>query len=176
VFAASRSPAPHASRARGFSDILEARMIRDVHVKKLVVHNDDRGTLMEVLRQDDRFFEPVAQTTFTIAYPGVIKAFHWHKRQKDIWFFASGMAQVVLFDMRRESPTYRETNVFYMGDKNPLLVSIPEHVAHGYRVLGQEPAALFYHTTAVYDPNDPDEERLPFDSAEIGFDWTTRFR
>ena len=86
------------------------------------------------------------------------------------------MAQVVLFDMRRESPTYRETNVLYMGDKNPLLVSIPEHVAHGYRVLGHEPAGLFYHTTTVYDPSDPDEERLPFDSPEIGFDWNTRFR
>ena len=151
-------------------------MIRDVHVKKLVVHNDDRGTLMEVLRSDDAFFERIAQTTFTVAYPGVIKAFHWHRRQKDVWFFASGMAQVVLYDMRRDSPTYRETNVLYMGEKNPLLVSIPEYVAHGYRVLGQEPAALFYHTTTTYDPKDPDEERLPFDSPEIGFDWTTRFR
>ncbi|HSD11231.1 MAG TPA: dTDP-4-dehydrorhamnose 3,5-epimerase family protein [Candidatus Binatia bacterium] len=151
-------------------------MIRDVHVKKLAVHNDDRGTLMEVLRADDPFFEAIAQTTFTIAYPGVIKAFHWHKRQKDIWFFATGMAQVVLFDMRRESPTHRQTDVLYMGTQNPLVVSIPEYVAHGYRVLGNEPAALFYHTTATYDPNAPDEERIPFDSPEIGFDWKTRFR
>jgi dTDP-4-dehydrorhamnose 3,5-epimerase len=151
-------------------------MIRDVHVKRLVVHNDDRGTLMEVFRADDPFFENVAQTTFTVAYPGVIKAFHWHKRQKDVWFFSAGMAQVVLFDLRRDSPTYRQTDVLYMGTRNPLLVSIPEHVAHGYRVLGNEPAALFYHTTTTYDPRDPDEERIPFDSPEIGFDWSTRFR
>lgn len=151
-------------------------MIRDVAVKKLVVHNDDRGTLMEVLRADDPFFESIAQTTFTVAYPGVIKAFHWHKRQKDVWFFSSGMAQVVLFDLRRESPTYRETNVFYMGEKNPLLLSIPELVAHGYRVLGNQPAALFYHTTSTYDPKDPDEERISYDAKEIGFDWTTRPR
>jgi dTDP-4-dehydrorhamnose 3,5-epimerase len=43
-------------------------------------------------------------------------------------------------------------------------------------VLGNEPAALFYHTTATYDPKAPDEERIPFDSPEIGFDWKTRFR
>ena len=55
-------------------------MIRDVHVKKLVVHNDDRGTLMEVLRADDAL-PGIAQTTYTGAFPGVIKAFHWHKRQ-----------------------------------------------------------------------------------------------
>src|SRR6266436_4136982 len=75
-----------------FSDIFGPPVIRDVHVKKLVVHHDDRGTLMEVLRDDDPFFEAIAQTTFTVAYPGVIKAFHWHRRQKDVWFFASGMA------------------------------------------------------------------------------------
>ena len=101
-------------------------MIRDVQIKKLAVHNDDRGTLMEVLRADDPLFAGIAQTTYTVAYPGVIKAFHWHKRQKDIWFFATGMAQVVLFDMRRDSPTYRQTDVLYMGERNPLVVSIPE--------------------------------------------------
>jgi dTDP-4-dehydrorhamnose 3,5-epimerase len=151
-------------------------MIRDVQVKKLVVHNDDRGMLMEVVRADDPFFETIAQTTYTVAYPGVIKAFHWHKRQKDVWFFVSGMAQVVLYDMRPESATYRQIDVLYMGKHNPLVVSIPEYVAHGYRVLGNEPAGLFYHTTSVYDPKHPDEERLPFDSPEIGFDWNTRFR
>lgn len=151
-------------------------MIRDVHVKRLVVHNDDRGTLMEVLRADDPLFEGIAQTTYTVAYPGVIKAFHWHKRQKDIWFFATGMAQVVLFDMREDSPSYRQTDVLYMGERNPLVVSIPEYVAHGYRVLGKTPAGLFYHTTTTYDPQDPDEQRIPFDSPEIGFDWATRFR
>jgi dTDP-4-dehydrorhamnose 3,5-epimerase len=151
-------------------------MIRDVQVKKLVVHNDDRGTLMEVVRADDPFFVEIAQTTYTVAYPGVIKAFHWHKRQKDVWFFASGMAQVVLYDMRQKSTTYRQTDVLYMGEHNPLVVSIPEYVAHGYRVLGNEPAGLFYHTTSIYDPKNPDEERLPFDSTEIGFDWKTRFR
>ena len=151
-------------------------MIQGVVVKKLTVHNDDRGLLMEVLRRDDPGFEAIAQTTFTIAYPGVIKAFHWHKRQKDIWFFTSGMAQVVLYDMRESSPTHRQTNVFYLGDHNRAVVVIPEYVAHGYRVLGDRPAALFYHTTDVYDPADPDEERIPFDSPEIGFDWTTRPR
>jgi dTDP-4-dehydrorhamnose 3,5-epimerase len=151
-------------------------MIRDVHVKRLVVHSDDRGSLMEVLRADDPFFEPITQTTFTVAYPGVIKAFHWHRKQKDVWFFSSGMAQVVLYDLRDDSPTRGETNVFYMGERNPLLLSIPEHVAHGYRVLGTAPAALFYHTTKTYDPRDPDEERIPHDSPEIGFDWSTRPR
>src|SRR5690242_7374902 len=121
-------------------------MIEGVAIKKLVPHSDDRGTLIEVLRADDPFFEAIHQTTYTEALPGVIKAFHWHKRQKDIWFFVSGRAQVVLYDLRENSGTTVQTQVVYAGVRNPLLICIPELVAHGYRVLGNQPAGLFYHT------------------------------
>ncbi len=151
-------------------------MIDGVQLKRLTVHSDDRGNLMEVLRADDPCFTTVKQTTYTEAYPGVIKAFHWHRRQVDIWFFASGMAQVVMYDRRPESPTYRETQVVIMGERAPTLLAIPIGVAHGYRVLGTTPAGLFYHTSEAYDPRDPDEERIPHDDPTIGFDWTTRPR
>src|SRR6266404_9430716 len=101
-------------------------MIDGVHLKRLTVHSDDRGLLMEVLRADDACFVPVKQTTYTESYPGVIKAFHWHRRQKDIWFFTRGMAQVVLYDLRRESPTARQTQVIVTGERQPMLICIPE--------------------------------------------------
>jgi dTDP-4-dehydrorhamnose 3,5-epimerase len=151
-------------------------MIEGVRMKRLTVHSDDRGLLMEVLRADDPSYVPVKQTTYTEAYPEVIKAFHWHRRQWDLWFFASGTAQVVLYDLRPESATHRQTDVVIMGERAPILLAIPIGVAHGYRVLGTRPAGLFYHTSEVYDPADPDEERLPHDDPTIGFDWTTRPR
>ena len=151
-------------------------MIEGVRLKRLTVHSDDRGLLMEVVRADDPGFVTIKQTTYTEAYPGVIKAFHWHRRQWDLWFFSSGMAQVVLYDLRPESPTYRQTDVLIMGERSPAMLAIPIGVAHGYRVLGTRPAGLFYHTTEAYDPADPDEERIPFDDPTIGFDWTTRPR
>jgi dTDP-4-dehydrorhamnose 3,5-epimerase len=151
-------------------------MIEGVVVKPLVVHADDRGLLMEVLRDDEPVFREVKQTTFTLTYPGVIKAFHWHRRQWDVWFFASGMAQTVLYDLREGSPTCGRTDVLYMGEQRPLVVAIPPGVAHGYRVLGSMPAGLFYHTTEHYDPAAPDEERIPFDDPRVGFDWATRNR
>ena len=151
-------------------------MIQAVHLKRLAVHSDDRGFLMEVLKSDDPCFATIKQTTYTEAFPGVIKAFHWHQRQWDMWFFVRGMAQVVLYDLRPASPTHRQTNVVVMGERAPGLLAIPSGVAHGYRVLGNEPAGLLYHTTEAYDPSDPDEERIPFDDPTIGFDWTTRPR
>ncbi|MGC9048626.1 MAG: dTDP-4-dehydrorhamnose 3,5-epimerase family protein [Patescibacteria group bacterium] len=151
-------------------------MIKDVQLKQLNLNFDDRGFLVEVLKKTDPIFKEIKQTTYTETYPGVIKAFHWHKRQWDFWFIIKGMAQVVLYDLREDSPTKGETNVFYLGEKNLAVLAIPPGVAHGYRVLGNQPIGLLYQTTEIYNPENPDEGRISFDDKKIGFDWTTRPR
>jgi dTDP-4-dehydrorhamnose 3,5-epimerase len=151
-----------------------AEQIEGVKIKKLVKHTDDRGFFMEIIRDDEDMLQRFGQFSMSLSYPGVIKAFHYHKRQDDLWFFPKGNAQVVLVDMREDSPTKGETNVFYMGENNPIMILIPIGVAHGYRVLGNEPAIITYVTTENYNPKDPDEYRIPWDDPKIGFDWTTK--
>lgn len=150
--------------------------IDGVLIKKLVTYPDDRGYLREVLREDDNLMAQFGQTVVTKTYPGVIKAFHWHQRQDDLWYVAAGMARVVLFDRRPGSPTGGKTQVVYAGEDNPVLILIPAGIAHGYQVLGDRPVLLFYTVTQCYDPADPDEERIPYDDPEIGFDWSINFR
>ncbi len=151
-------------------------MIDGIQVKKLIRHVDDRGYFMEILRDDDELLKRFGQASLSLSYPGVIKAFHYHKKQDDLWFFPKGNAQVVLHDMREDSPTKGQTDVFYMGENNPILLVIPKGVAHGYRVLGNEPAVITYFTTESYDSKNPDEYRIDWDDPEIGFDWTTKNR
>lgn len=150
--------------------------IHDVIVKKLVTHSDDRGYFREIVREDDGLLRRFGQTAITKSYPDVIKAFHWHKDQDDVWYVASGMARIVLYDRRPDSPTFGATQVVYAGDDNPVAVLIPSGIAHGYQVLGRQPVLLFYHVTQAYDPKDPDEERIPFDDPAIGFDWSIKNR
>lgn len=149
-------------------------MIKGVEIKKLKIIPDDRGYLVEVVRSDDKLLKKFGQTTFTLSYSGVIKAFHYHQKQDDVWFIARGNVQVVLHDLRKNSATYQETQVIYAGETNPVVIKIPRGVAHGYRVLGNESAIVFYHMTETYNPND--EFRIPFDDPEIGFDWKTKPR
>jgi len=160
--------------------MVKAGKIWGVRLKPLQVFTDDRGLVAEVLRCDDEFFgaefEQFGQTTLTMSYPGVIKAFHWHRHQDDAWLVVRGMIQAVLHDLRTDSPTQGVTETYYLGDHNRQLLVIPRGVAHGYRVLGHEPAWIVYHTTSPYHPQDPDEQRIPFDDPGIGFDWTTRPR
>lgn len=156
-------------------------MIQDVKIKKLVVHQDipdtpeeknsNRGILMEVLRNDDNLLKKFGQTVFTISYKGAIKGFHFHNKQDDLWFVASGKAGVVLYDLRENSKTFGETQVLYAGTDDYKLILIPIGVAHGYKVLSEVPVMLFYHVTETYNKDNPDEERIAHDDPKIGFDW-----
>jgi dTDP-4-dehydrorhamnose 3,5-epimerase len=150
--------------------------IHDVIVKKLITHSDDRGYFREIIREDDQLLRHFGQSSITKTYPGVIKAFHWHNNQDDVWYVVDGMARVVLYDRRPASPTLGVTQVVYAGEDNPVVILIPIGVAHGYQVLGNKPVVLFYHVTQAYDPRQPDEQRIPFDDPQIGFDWSIQNR
>ncbi|MBS7529042.1 dTDP-4-dehydrorhamnose 3,5-epimerase family protein [Hazenella sp. IB182353] len=151
-------------------------MIEGVIYKQLKKFCDDRGTFMEIVRDDEEILTHFGQASASMTYPGVIKAFHYHKEQDDVWYFPYGNAQVVLYDLREESPTFQETNVYYMGEENPSTLLIPKRVAHGYRVLGEKSAMIVYFTTRSYQPEEPDEYRIPYDDPQIAFQWETKFR
>lgn len=151
-------------------------MIEGVKVKEMKVWSDDRGYLTEIVREDEKLLSRFGQAYVSMTLPGVIKAFHWHKKQDDLWYIVSGLAQVVLYDQRKNSKTYKQTDVYYMGDNNRIALLIPKGVVHGYRVLGNQPLMLINCVTQAYNAANPDEQRLTFDDPEINFDWTTKNR
>lgn len=145
-------------------------MIEGIVFKNLVTHCDERGFFREIIRVTDDFFtEGFGQWSHSLMYFGVAKAWHIHQVQVDWWYVASGVIKVALHDTRPESPTYRKTMEFLMGDNQPArALRIPPGVAHGCKCLSG-PAHLFYITSKVYDPTD--EGRIPYDDPEIGYDW-----
>jgi dTDP-4-dehydrorhamnose 3,5-epimerase len=145
--------------------------INGVKLKKLLVIPDERGWLMEILRCDDTIFEKFGQVYLTTAYPGVVKAWHYHRKQTDNFTCIHGMMKVVLFDARKESPTYRELREFFIGEKNPVLISVPPGVYHGFKGIGKETAYFLSIPTLPYNYQEPDEYRLPPDAPEIPYDW-----
>ena len=68
-------------------------MIDGVIVKPLKVIPDERGWLMEMLRADDPFFQKFGQCYLTVVYPGVVKGWHYHKKQTDHFVCVQGHGQ-----------------------------------------------------------------------------------
>jgi dTDP-4-dehydrorhamnose 3,5-epimerase len=157
--------------------------IAGVRTLRLKRFTDDRGFFLEIFRTREtgpesrelaEFFRgvPVAQMNFSIVdADGHIKGLHYHLRQEDIWFFPPpSKAKIVLFDVRKSSPTFGKTQVLVAGSGNDLLVRIPEGVAHGYRPL-TNPCSLLYWVTEAFDPADPDELRIAWDHPAVKHLW-----
>lgn len=146
-------------------------MIEGVETKKLRVIPDERGWLMEILRRDDEIFKNFGQVYLTTAYPDVVKAWHYHKLQTDNFTCIKGMMKVALYDDRKDSSTLGEVNEFFVGDRNPMLISVPPLVYHGFKAVGDETAYFLSIPTHAYNYQEPDEYRLPPDTEAIPYDW-----
>lgn len=148
--------------------------IEGVELRKLSLIPDERGFLMELLRRDWPEFEALAQSYVTACYPGVVKAWHRHLRQTDRFICVWGMAKVVLYDDREGSPTWGAINTFHLGLLNPVLLVIPPEVYHGFTAEGGQPALIVNFPDELYDYDQPDEDRLPFNDPSIPYNWSMR--
>jgi len=149
-------------------------VIEGVLIKQLKVIPDERGLLMEMMRDDDPFFRKFGQVYLSVVYPGAVKGWHYHKKQTDHFVFVKGMAKVVLYDRREGSPTKGEVNEFFMGESNPILLLIPPLVLHGMKGIGTEPAYLVNTPTEHYVHESPDEFRMAPDDPSIPYDWSRK--
>lgn len=149
-------------------------MIEGVKIKKLRVIPDERGRLMEMLRADDDLYIRFGQVYMTTAYPGAVKAWHYHKKQVDNFVVVKGMMKVVLYDSRAGSPTYKEINEFFMGEHNPILLQIPAYIYHGFKCISESEAIVINCPTEVYHYQEPDEFRVQPHGGEIPYDWSRK--
>ena len=66
-------------------------MIKGVNIIPLKKIPDERGKIMHMLRCDDPHFEKFGEIYFSVAYPGVIKGWHFHKRTTLNYAIIQGM-------------------------------------------------------------------------------------
>jgi dTDP-4-dehydrorhamnose 3,5-epimerase len=162
---------------KGIGDVIlspgSPKLISGVTCAPIAIWPDDRGYFLEVQRIGvgiaADFPKETTQISAAINYPGIIKAFHFHRHQTDCWTPASGMFQVVLVDLRRNSETFGRRNTIYVGHLRPWQLLIPPGIAHGYKVLGTQPSTLIYATDRFYNP--ADEGRIAHNDASLNYDW-----
>ncbi|UCE17424.1 MAG: dTDP-4-dehydrorhamnose 3,5-epimerase family protein [Gemmatimonadota bacterium] len=148
--------------------------IEGVRVKDLRRISDDRGYLVEMLRSDWPEFETFAQCYATACYPGVVKAWHYHTAQWDHFVCIQGVARIVLYDPRENSPTRGAVNEFRVDASQPALIKIPPLVYHGFTSESDRPVLMINFPTQLYNYEKPDEYRVPYDDPSIPYDWNRR--
>jgi dTDP-4-dehydrorhamnose 3,5-epimerase len=129
--------------------------------------------LVETFREDwDEYDIDPAMSYCSMTYPGIIRAWHRHlKDQIDHFVCPKGCIKVGIYDDRDDSPTQGELNTFVIGEHNQQMIRIPGDCWHGFKTIGDKPALLINYPTELYDYEDPDEVRLPYDTDQIPLDW-----
>lgn len=149
-------------------------LIDGVKTKTLKVVPDERGWLMEILRSDETsIFAGFGQVYVSATYPGVVKAWHYHRRQVDNFACIAGMVKLVLLDTRENSPTRGAVNEFFVGSQNPTLIQVPNLVYHGWKCISLEPSLVVNIPTLPYNDAEPDEYRVEPHGA-LAYDWTRK--
>ncbi len=146
-------------------------LIDSVAVRRAKVFPDQRGRLGEIMRADDPWFEKFGQVYFTTTYPGVVKAWHFHKKQFDHFYVIKGTVKIALCDQRQDSPTCGTVNELYLGEHCPGLLRIPPGVQHGWMCVSPSEAYILNIVSEMYNYSEPDEFRTDPHENDIPYDW-----
>jgi len=149
------------------------QLIHGVVVAQIRANVDDRQSLSVYLKSSDPFYQGFAQSYVTITTRGVVKAWHYHLHQTDIWYVPSGKIKVGLFDARQDSPTCGMSNAILMGGGSNITLVIPPGVFHGYLTLTEE-SILINTTNQPYNPQD--EFRAEWNDPRLTFVWEVENR
>ncbi len=155
----------------------EPSKIAGVELIDLKEHYDDSGTFSEIIRLSaagtckginiisDYFQSEEVQVNISTIQPGVIKAYHCHAEQNDLWFIPAGQRCIInLIDIRPvlEYAKQNDINIasqydhmrIVMGIK-PQLLLIPKGVLHGISNPSlTSPITMIYLVDKFYNPND----------------------
>jgi dTDP-4-dehydrorhamnose 3,5-epimerase len=161
---------PEFEKVLTFQDYPPTPEIEGVWVQPLRKHHAENGWFMEYARVSEGHVQhvptplEVRQISISRAEPGRINVFHIHTKleQNEIWTVIQGQLMVWLVDCRKRSPSAGVKRQLILNGEQPVQLHIPAGVAHGYKA-GQDGATLLYTMDQQFDPNDPNEGRLPMD-------------
>jgi dTDP-4-dehydrorhamnose 3,5-epimerase len=161
---------PAIARDITFQQYPTAPDIDGVCWQSLGAHRALEGTFFELMRLNAGQLTGLGvpfsmrQLSLSVAAPGRLNAFHLHPKvtQDELWCVVHGEMLVWLIDVRALSPTRGHRRAFVLTGAAPGWLHIPTGVAHGYRA-GVAGATLLYAASAQFNPDDPNEGRLPWD-------------
>ena len=149
--------------------------IEGLKIVELALHGDARGFFVERY-SEAKFAEeglPTqwSQDNHSRSAPGVLRGLHWQSNpaQGKLVGVSRGTVWDVAVDIRPDSPSYGQWQGVELSGTNGRLFWIPPGFAHGFCVLGDEPADMLYKVTGLY--NAAGEGGLMYNDPELAVDW-----
>ncbi len=104
-----------------------------LEVRELLLYEDRRGWLGEIMREDETDFRP-AMSYLSMTRPGLARGPHEHEKQTDYFCFV-GKFRLYFWDNRKGSATYRESRTIDTNE-NPTVAVVAPGIVHAYKNIG----------------------------------------
>jgi dTDP-4-dehydrorhamnose 3,5-epimerase len=142
-----------------------------VQVLRPKINFDERGFVSEIFRNDWKgFFDnnKPSQINISKSKPGVVRAWHRHLREQvDFFTVIKGTVKICVYDNDSKSDTCGTLVEIITNEKKLEIVKVPGHYWHGTKTIGSEESYTVYFINNLYDYENPDEERIPWDDSNI---------
>jgi dTDP-4-dehydrorhamnose 3,5-epimerase len=153
---------------------MNKKLISGVKITPLKQIIDERGKVMLMMRNDDAYFKKFGEIYFSCTHPGVVKAWHMHKKMTLNYAIISGQLKIVLFDDRKKSSTKGAIQEIYMSTENYFLLSVPPLVWNGFKGIGTETSIVANCSDIPHDPGEM--IRISPNSKKIPYKWELKHR
>ena len=144
-------------------------------VVQLKIYHDNRGFFVE--RFNKKLFQNLGlpidyfQDNHSLSAPNVIRGLHFQNNpsQAKLVGCLRGKILDVAVDIRKNSSTFGKYFSIELSGENGKLLFIPEGFAHGFAVLGTEPADVFYKVDNQFSKEG--DGGIRFNDPDLKIDW-----
>ncbi len=144
-------------------------------VVQLKIYHDNRGFFVE--RFNKKLFQDLGlpvdyfQDNHSLSAPNVIRGLHFQNNpsQAKLVGCLHGKILDVAVDIRKNSPTFGKYFSIELSAENGKLLFIPAGFAHGFAVLGAEPADVMYKVDNQFSKEG--DGGIRFNDPDLKIDW-----
>ena len=144
-------------------------------VVQLKIYHDNRGFFVE--RFNKKLFQDLGlpvdyfQDNHSLSAPNVIRGLHFQNNpsQAKLVGCLRGKILDVAVDIRKNSSTFGKYFSIELSGDNGKLLFIPEGFAHGFAVLGNEPADVMYKVDNQFSKEG--DGGIRFNDPDLKIDW-----
>lgn len=152
--------------------------IKGIKLIETLIYRDDRGFFVE--RFNKKLFAEAGlpidyfQDNHSFSLPNVVRGLHYQQNpaQAKLVGCISGAIWDVAVDIRANSPTFGKYFATELTADNGKLLFIPAGFAHGFCVIGNEPANVLYKVDNAFSKLG--DGGIAFDDPDLAIKWPVK--
>ena len=144
--------------------------IHDVILTPLKIIENDKGDIYHSIKNIDKGFKGFGEAYFSTIKQNVIKAWKKHLIMTLNLTVPVGKVKFVLFDDRKDSPSYGHVEEMILSTENYLRLTVPPNIWIGFQGINSGLNLILNIADIVHNPDE--QINIELNKIDIPYKWT----